>query len=45
LGRGIERYERPDVKQIVIGLAANDYTFSSLVLGIVNSAPFQMERK
>ena len=45
LGRGIERYERPDMKQIVAGLAANDYKFSSLVLGIVNSAPFQMEKK
>jgi len=45
LGRGIERYERPDVKQIVAGLAAHDYKFSSLVLGIVNSAPFQMEKK
>jgi hypothetical protein len=45
LGRGIERYERPDMKQIVAGLAANDYKFSSLILGIVNSAPFQMERK
>ncbi len=45
LGRGIERYERPDVKQIVAGLAANDYKFSSLVLGIVNSEPFQMEKK
>ncbi len=45
LGRGIERYERPDVKQIVAGLAANDYKFSALVMGIVNSVPFQMERK
>jgi hypothetical protein len=45
LGRGIERYERPDMKQIVAGLAANDYKFSSLVLGIVNSAPFQMEKR
>ena len=45
LGRGIERYERPDVKQIVAGMAANDYKFSSLIRGIVNSAPFQMERK
>jgi hypothetical protein len=45
LARGIERYERPEMKQIVADLAANDYRFSSLVLGIVNSAPFQMQMK
>jgi hypothetical protein len=42
LGRGIERAERPLVKQIVERLAANDYRFSTLLMGIVNSAPFQM---
>ena len=43
LGRGVERYDRAAVKQIVTRLAADDYKFSSLVSGIVNSAPFQME--
>jgi hypothetical protein len=44
LGRGLERYDRPAVKKIVSGMAANQYRFSSLVLGIVNSLPFQERR-
>ncbi|HEY3836629.1 MAG TPA: DUF1592 domain-containing protein [Bryobacteraceae bacterium] len=42
LGRGLERYDRPTVAAIVAQLPAQDYRFSSLVLGIVNSLPFQM---
>jgi hypothetical protein len=42
LGRGIESYDAPAVDRIVKGLAANQYCFSSLVLGIVNSEPFRM---
>ncbi len=42
LGRGVERFDRPTVQAIVKDLSANDYRFSSLVLGIVNSKPFQM---
>jgi hypothetical protein len=44
LGRGLEAYDRRTVKTIATRLAANDYKFSSLVLEIVNSAPFQMRR-
>jgi mono/diheme cytochrome c family protein len=44
LGRGLEPYDRPAVKAITASLAQNDYRFSSLVLGIVKSLPFQ-ERK
>jgi len=44
LGRGLEPYDRPTVKAMVDNLAANDYRFSSLVLGIVNSLPFQQRR-
>lgn len=44
LGRGIERYDRPAVKQITARMAANDYRFSSLVMGIVESMPFQMTK-
>ena len=44
LGRGLEAYDRPAVNQIVAGLAANQYRFSSLVLGIVNSVPFEERR-
>jgi hypothetical protein len=44
LGRGIERYDRRTVKTIASSLAANEYRFSSLVLEIANSVPFQMRR-
>jgi len=44
LGRGLERYDRPTVKQIAKQLAADDYRFSTLVLEIVRSLPFQMRR-
>jgi hypothetical protein len=44
LGRGLESYDRPVVNQIVAGLAANQYRFSSLVLAIVNSVPFEERR-
>ena len=44
LGRGLEHYDRPAVKQIEAGLARDNYRFSSLVLGIVNSLPFQQRR-
>jgi hypothetical protein len=43
LGRGVERSDRPAVRQIVARLAEDNYRFSTLVLGIVNSAPFQIE--
>ncbi len=44
LGRGLERYDKPTVKKITKGVAANNYRFSSLVLEIVKSLPFQMRR-
>jgi hypothetical protein len=44
LGRGLERYDRPAVKQLVAQLTANDYRFDTLVSGIVESLPFQMRR-
>ena len=42
LGRGLERYDRAAVSQISAEAAQNNYKFSTLVLGIVNSKPFQM---
>ena len=42
LGRGIEPADGPAVRRIVSRARANDYRFSSLVSGIVNSPPFQM---
>jgi hypothetical protein len=44
LGRGLERYDRPLLKQIVRRVAGEDYRFSSLVLAIVSSPAFQMRR-
>jgi len=45
LGRGTEYFDMPLVRSIVQESAKNNYRFSSLVLGVVNSAPFQMNQK
>jgi hypothetical protein len=45
LGRGIEWYDAPAIRQIVKEAEANEYRFSSIILGIVNSVPFQMRNK
>ena len=45
LGRGLETYDMPVVRSIVRDAAGKNYKFSSLVLGIVKSAPFQMRAK
>ncbi len=42
LGRNLESYDMPAVRAIVRGARADDHRFSSLVLGIVQSTPFQM---
>src|SRR5262249_46065220 len=42
LGRGLEPYDQPAVRRIVKTAAVQDYRFSSIVLGIVESLPFQM---
>ena len=44
IGRGVEYYDMPAVRSIVRASASNDSRFSSLILGIVRSAPFQMRR-
>ena len=44
LGRGLEHYDMPALREIIRDAAADDYTWSSLVLGIVESTPFQMRR-
>jgi hypothetical protein len=45
LGRPVQYDNMPTVRSIVRGAASNDYRFSSIVLGIVESAPFQMRMK
>jgi hypothetical protein len=42
LGRGVEYYDQPAVRQIMSKAAKDDYRWSALVLSIVQSAPFQM---
>jgi hypothetical protein len=42
LGRGVEEYDRPVIRKIVREAAANDQRWSSVILGIIKSAPFQM---
>ena len=44
LGRGLEHYDMPTVRSIARNGAAVDIRFSTLVLGIVKSVPFQMRR-
>jgi hypothetical protein len=42
LGRGVETFDRPVLRGIVGGAEKDNYRFSALVRGIVQSAPFQM---
>ena len=44
LGRGVDHHDGPAVRQIVRVAADADNRFSALVLGIVESTPFQMRR-
>ena len=45
LGRGLEDYDMPIVRSVVRDAAGKNYKFSSLVVGVVKSAPFQMRSK
>ena len=42
LGRGLEYYDAPAVRGIVAAAADDDYAFSALIRGVVESVPFQM---
>ena len=44
LGRGVEYYDGPAVRGIARGAAASDYRWTSMILGVVESTPFQMRR-
>jgi mono/diheme cytochrome c family protein len=44
LGRGVDYYDAPAIRKIVREAAPDRYRFSSLILGIVKSVPFQMRR-
>jgi uncharacterized protein DUF1592/uncharacterized protein DUF1588/uncharacterized protein DUF1587/uncharacterized protein DUF1585/uncharacterized protein DUF1595 len=45
LGRTIESYDMPTVRAIVKRAARNDYKFSSIILGVVESPAFKMKMK
>ena len=42
LGRGVEYYDRPALRAIVREAEADDYRWSSLIVAITKSLPFQM---
>ncbi|HVZ21363.1 MAG TPA: DUF1592 domain-containing protein [Vicinamibacterales bacterium] len=44
LGRGLDYYDMPVVRRIARDAAAQNYRFSSVVLGIVTSPAFQMKK-
>ena len=44
LGRGVEDYDGPAVRGVVREAGAQNFRFSSFIIGIVKSAPFQMRR-
>jgi hypothetical protein len=44
LGRGLEHYDLPVVRQIRREASAKEFRFSEVVLAVVNSVPFQMRR-
>jgi len=45
LGRAVEYYDAPAIRAIARAAARDNYRFSSLVLRIINSAPFQMKKR
>ena len=44
LGRGPEYYDRPTVRAITRSAASENYRWSSIIVGIVQSTPFRMRR-
>jgi hypothetical protein len=45
MGRGTEYYDMPLIRSIVRESESKNYRFSSLILGIVKSEPFQVNQK
>ena len=44
LGRGVEYYDAPAIRKVLRDAEPDGYRFSSLILGIVKSVPFQMRK-
>ncbi|MGV3591185.1 MAG: DUF1592 domain-containing protein [Gammaproteobacteria bacterium] len=45
LGRGVEYYDMPVVRDIVRKASTQDNRFSALIMGVVESQPFQMNQR
>ena len=45
LGRGTEPADMPVIRGIVKKAAQNNYAFQAIIMGIVESAPFQMRTR
>jgi hypothetical protein len=45
LGRGLDHHDMPAVRKILRDTAPSDYRATSVIMGIVNSVPFQMRMK
>ena len=44
LGRGVDYADAPALRRIIHDAEPDNYTLSSLILGVVRSTPFQMRR-
>jgi Protein of unknown function (DUF1592)/Protein of unknown function (DUF1588)/Protein of unknown function (DUF1585)/Protein of unknown function (DUF1587)/Protein of unknown function (DUF1595) len=44
LGRGVEYYDAPAIRKIVREARTKEFRFSSFILGVASSSPFQMRR-
>jgi hypothetical protein len=44
LGRGVEDYDHAALRKITRDASSDDQKWSAIILGIVNSTPFQMRR-
>lgn len=44
LGRGVEPFDAPAIREILRRASSENFRFSSLILGVVNSTPFQMRK-
>ena len=45
LGRGVEPFDAPAIRKIVNAAKTEDFRFSSIILGITKSVPFQMRAR
>jgi hypothetical protein len=44
LGRAVEYYDQPEIRKIVKNAAKDNYSWSSVILGVIESTPFQYRR-